>query len=38
MSREQLGVEPIELESGHSPFYACPGRLAGVLLDLPAAL
>lgn len=32
MSREQLGVEPVELPSGHSPFYACPDDLVEVLL------
>ena len=29
--RDALGVEPIELASGHSPMLACPGELAEIL-------
>jgi hypothetical protein len=31
MSREQLGVEAIELEGSHSPFLSRPAELAEVL-------
>src|SRR4029450_1947746 len=31
MSRELLGVEPIELDGGHSPFLSRPPELAGVV-------
>ena len=31
MSREQLGVEPVELDGGHSPFLSRPAELAAVL-------
>jgi hypothetical protein len=31
MSREQLGVEPIELDGRHSPFLSRPADLADVL-------
>jgi pimeloyl-ACP methyl ester carboxylesterase len=30
-ARERLGVEPIELEAGHSPFLTCPRELASLL-------
>lgn len=32
VARERLGVEPIELPGGHSPFLARPAALAEVLL------
>ncbi len=35
-ARARLGVDPIELEGGHSPFLARPGELAGVLDRLVA--
>jgi hypothetical protein len=31
MSLEQLGVEPVELDGGHSPFLARPAELAAVI-------
>jgi pimeloyl-ACP methyl ester carboxylesterase len=31
VARDELGVEPIELASGHSPMLACPTELAHVL-------
>jgi pimeloyl-ACP methyl ester carboxylesterase len=31
LAREELGVEPIELDSGHSPMLTCPGELAEIL-------
>jgi pimeloyl-ACP methyl ester carboxylesterase len=31
VAREELGVEPIELDSGHSPMLTCPGELARIL-------
>jgi hypothetical protein len=31
MSREQLGVEPVELDGGHSPFLSRPDELAEVI-------
>ncbi|HEY7142136.1 MAG TPA: alpha/beta fold hydrolase [Methylomirabilota bacterium] len=31
VARERLGVEPIELDGGHSPFISRPSVLAGVL-------
>ena len=34
MSRELLGVEPIALEGGHSPFLSRPAELANVLVRL----
>jgi hypothetical protein len=34
MSREILGVEPIALEGGHSPFLSRPAELANVLVRL----
>jgi pimeloyl-ACP methyl ester carboxylesterase len=34
MSRELLGVEPIELEGGHSPFLSRPAELAALLARL----
>jgi pimeloyl-ACP methyl ester carboxylesterase len=30
-ARERLGVQPIELDAGHSPFLTCPGELADLL-------
>jgi hypothetical protein len=30
-ARERLGVEPIALGAGHSPFLTCPRKLAGLL-------
>ena len=33
IARERLGVEPIELPGGHSPFLAQPAALADVLLS-----
>lgn len=30
-ARERLGVEPLELDGGHSPFLARPAELAGLL-------
>lgn len=32
VARERLGVEPVELPGGHSPFFARPADLVGVLL------
>ena len=34
MSRELLGVEPVELDGGHSPFLSRPAELASVLAQL----
>jgi pimeloyl-ACP methyl ester carboxylesterase len=34
VSRELLGVEPIELDGGHSPFLSRPAELADVLVRL----
>lgn len=34
MSRDLLGVEPLELEGGHSPFLSRPAELADVLVRL----
>ncbi len=34
ISRELLGVEPVELDGGHSPFLSRPGELADVLVRL----
>jgi pimeloyl-ACP methyl ester carboxylesterase len=31
VAQEELRVEPIELESGHSPMLSCPVALAQVL-------
>jgi pimeloyl-ACP methyl ester carboxylesterase len=31
LARDVLGVEPIELDAGHSPMLECPGELADVL-------
>jgi pimeloyl-ACP methyl ester carboxylesterase len=36
VARAELGVEPIELDSGHSPMLSCPAELAGVLDGLAA--
>jgi pimeloyl-ACP methyl ester carboxylesterase len=36
-AQRELGVAPIELPGGHSPFLAQPGRLAQVLCDLAGA-
>jgi Alpha/beta hydrolase family len=30
-ARERLGVEPVELDAGHSPFLTCPRELADLL-------
>jgi hypothetical protein len=32
LARDVLGVEPLELDSGHSPMLECPRELA-LLLD-----
>jgi pimeloyl-ACP methyl ester carboxylesterase len=34
MARERLGVEPMEILSGHCPNVSQPDRLAGILVDL----
>jgi hypothetical protein len=34
MSRDLLGVEPVELDGGHSPFLSRPAELADVLVSL----
>jgi pimeloyl-ACP methyl ester carboxylesterase len=34
MARERLGVEPIEVPTGHCPNVSQPDRLAGILADL----
>jgi pimeloyl-ACP methyl ester carboxylesterase len=34
MARERLGVEPIEIPTGHCPNVSQPDRLAGILVDL----
>lgn len=34
MSRDLLGVEPLELDGGHSPFLSRPAQLADVLVSL----
>ena len=34
VARERLGVEPVELDGGHSPFLARPAELADVLARL----
>lgn len=36
VAREELGVQPIELDSGHSPMLTCPAELAAVLDRLAA--
>jgi hypothetical protein len=33
IARDRLGVEPIDLPGGHSPFLARPAALADVLMD-----
>jgi hypothetical protein len=33
----RLGIEPIELDTGHSPFLAQPKALADVLLSVSSA-
>jgi pimeloyl-ACP methyl ester carboxylesterase len=33
VARDRLGVEPIELPGGHSPFLARPAAVAAVLMD-----
>jgi Alpha/beta hydrolase family len=30
-ARERLGVEPVELDAGHSPYLTCPREFAGLL-------
>jgi pimeloyl-ACP methyl ester carboxylesterase len=37
VAREELGVVPIELDSGHSPMLSVPGELAEILDRLAAA-
>jgi pimeloyl-ACP methyl ester carboxylesterase len=37
MARERLGVEPVELQSGHCPNVSQPERLAGLLAGLEHA-
>jgi len=34
MARERLGVEPIEIASGHCPNVSQPDRLAKILTDI----
>ena len=34
MARERLGVEPVELASGHCPNVSQPGRLAALLVEV----
>ena len=34
MARERLGVEPIEMPTGHCPNVSQPDRLAGILVDV----
>ena len=34
-AREQLGVEPLELDGDHSPFLSRPAALAEMLAGLP---
>jgi hypothetical protein len=34
MARERLGVEPIELPSGHCPNVSRPDQLAEILVDI----
>jgi pimeloyl-ACP methyl ester carboxylesterase len=36
MARERLGVEPLEIPSGHCPHVSRPDRLAELLADLAA--
>ena len=36
-ARERLGVEPIEIDGGHSPFLTRPTELASVLAALAVA-
>jgi hypothetical protein len=36
VAREELGVEPVELSSGHSPMLTCPAELAEILDRLAA--
>jgi pimeloyl-ACP methyl ester carboxylesterase len=38
VAREELHVEPIELESGHSPMLSCPVALAEILDRLAASM
>ena len=35
-ARERLGIEPVELDGGHSPMLSRPGELAEVLVALAA--
>jgi hypothetical protein len=30
-ARERLGVEPVEIDGGHSPFITRPMELAGII-------
>jgi hypothetical protein len=34
MARERLGVEPIEIATGHCPNVSAPDRLAGILVEV----
>jgi hypothetical protein len=33
-ARDRLGIDPIEIEGGHSPFLSRPRELAGLLAGL----
>ena len=35
LARDVLGIEPVELDSGHSPMLECPRELAGLLDGVP---
>ncbi len=37
MARERLGVEPVELASGHCPNVSQPDRLAALLVEVANA-
>jgi pimeloyl-ACP methyl ester carboxylesterase len=37
VAERELGVAPVELPGGHSPFLAQPGRLAQVVCDIASA-
>jgi hypothetical protein len=34
MTRDRLGVDPIEIPSGHCPNVSQPGRLAEILVEV----
>ncbi|MGH2830154.1 MAG: alpha/beta fold hydrolase [Actinomycetota bacterium] len=36
VAKERLGIDPIEMQGGHSPFYSRPAELAAVLDSLSA--